>query len=366
MSDFDNDYLWTPTATADPDVVRLETALRTLERPIGKSIRPLHAATLPTRAQRSRRSSRELKWPVAAIAAALLLVVALTATRRITSPWAVVMLRDSGAIPTLKTRSPLNVGEWIVTDALTRARLNVGSLGKAEIGPSSRLRLVRAALTEHRLELAEGTLHARIWAPPRFFLVETVSALAVDLGCVYTLRVDRMGEGYLRVESGEVELVGPAHVARVPAGNTVHVNRAMGPGLPYPDNASSEFIAALTTLERAHDDSSSASALESLLTAATPTTTITLWHLLQRVDVSQRGQVITRLAQLSPLPASAPMESVMRFDSQSMEAWRADLEPKWSSEEVHFWKRWWRALWRVPPNKLIDAGRTGSDSRRDR
>ena len=336
-----DDYLWNPTATPDPDVVRFETALRTLQPRGANGIREFDVTRLPMRSM-ARRSSSDIKWPLAAIAAALLLVVALAGGRRITSPWAVVMLRDSGVIPTVKTRSPLSTGEWIVTDAATRARLNVGSLGKAEIGPSSRLRLIRAALTEHRLELAEGTLHARIWAPPRFFLVETVSALAVDLGCVYTLQIDRLGAGMLRVESGEVELVGPAHRARVPAGNSVHVNRAMGPGLPFPADASPEFVAALTAIERNQDPDK----LDSLLKTATSRTTITLWHLLPRVDATLRAAVATRLAQLSPLPAGTRVESVIQLDPQSMEAWRASMEPAWSTEKVHFWKRWWRTLWR--------------------
>jgi hypothetical protein len=341
MSEFENeDYLWNPTATPNPDVVRFETALRTLQRRPHRGIRDFDPASLPA-ARTAKRSPRDVKWPVAAIAAAILLVVALAAARRITSPWAVVMVRDSGVIPSVQTRAPLNAGEWIVTDAVTRARLNVGSLGKAEIGPSSRLRLVRAALTEHRLELAEGTLHARIWAPPRFFLVETISALAVDLGCVYTLQIDQLGAGMLRVESGEVELVGPVHRARVPAGNSIHVNRTMGPGLPFPDNASPEFIAALTALEK----NQRSGELQSLLDAATPRTTITLWHLLPRVDGTERVAVVRRLAQLSPLPAGTPLESVMRLDPQSMAAWRASLEPTWSNEKVYFWKRWWRSLW---------------------
>ena len=342
MPEFEkDDYLWNPTATPDPDVVRFETALRTVRRSSENGIRDFDAISLPD-ARTPKRSSREIKWPIAAIAAAILLVVALAGARRITSPWAVVMLRDNGVIPSLRTRNPLNAGEWIVTDAVTRARLNVGSLGKAEIGPSSRLRLIRAALTEHRLELAEGTLHARIWAPPRFFLVETVSALAIDLGCVYTLQIDKLGAGMLRVESGEVELVGPIHRARVPAGNSVHVNRAMGPGLPFPDNASPEFIAALTAFEKSRD----AAAVNSLLDAATPGTTVTLWHLLPRVDGTDRAAVAKKLAQLSPLPAGAQLEAIIQLDPRSMEAWRGAMEPAWSSERVHFWKRWWRTLWR--------------------
>src|SRR6185503_2054377 len=96
-------------------------------------------------------------WPLAAAASILVLIGALALTRAVTRPWAVVMMRDTaGWMPAVSTRPALAAGEWIVTDSVSRARLNVGALGKAELGPSSRLRLLRAALTEHRLELAEG------------------------------------------------------------------------------------------------------------------------------------------------------------------------------------------------------------------
>ena len=40
------------------------------------------------------------------------------------------------------------------------------------------------------MALDQGTIHARIWAPPKFFYVNTQAAVAVDLGCAYTLHVD--------------------------------------------------------------------------------------------------------------------------------------------------------------------------------
>ena len=341
-----DDYLWDPSATPDPFVVRFETALRGMRSSAGNAIREFDVTTLPPRDRSF--TWRSARWPVAAIAAGLLLVFALGVSRRIVGPWAVVTMRDTpGLIPAVQARPPLTAGDWITTDASTRARLNVGSLGKADIGPSSRVRLIRAALTEHRLELAEGTLHARIWAPPRFFLVETVSALAVDLGCVYTMQIDRLGVGYLRVESGEVELVGQTQRALVPAGNRVHVNREMGPGLPYPDNASPAFIAALRKLEENPADSAQSTALESLLREATSRTTITLWHLLPRVEGQDRAAVTARLAQLAPLPGHISIESVTSLDPRSMKAWQASMETSWSNEKVYFWKRWWRSMWRA-------------------
>ena len=74
------------------------------------------------------------------------------------------------------------------------------------VEPNSRLRLAGVGATDHRLELARGTMNAFIWAPPRLFFVDTPSATAVDLGCAYTLTVDDLGNGELHVMTGYVAL----------------------------------------------------------------------------------------------------------------------------------------------------------------
>ena len=343
-----DDYLWNPLAAPDADIVRLEHALRSVRCDTASC--PLDATRLPSRLETrttNRRPSlaHRFRWPLAAAASVLVLFGALAVSRAVVRPWAVVLLRDTtGWMAAIRTRPALTTGEWIVTDAATRARLNVGSLGKAEIGPLSRVRLVRAAVTEHRLELAEGTLRARIWAPPRFFVVQTPSAVAVDLGCVYTIRVNRSGAGYLRVESGEVELAGRQHRALVPAGNTVHISQAAGPGLPYSDRSSAVFIGALTKLEQHPSDSA---ALHLLIREAGPLAKITLWHLIPRVDALHREVVAKRLAALAPIPEGIELDAMLRLDPSAMEKWKASMEREWSSEEVRFWKRWWRTIWRA-------------------
>ena len=75
----------------------------------------------------------------------------------------------------------------------------MGNIGEVEVDPNTRVRLVRARETEHRLRLARGTLHVTISAPPRYFVVDTPSAVATDLGCMYTLEVGPDGIGRLNV-----------------------------------------------------------------------------------------------------------------------------------------------------------------------
>src|SRR5258708_4753310 len=101
----------------------------------------------------------------------------------------------------------LAVGETLETDSSSRAKISVGEIGEVEVEPNTRIKLVQARLTEHRLALEHGKMSARISAPPRLFFVDTAAAEAVDLGCAYSLEVDDAGRGLLHVTLGEVALV---------------------------------------------------------------------------------------------------------------------------------------------------------------
>ena len=351
----DHDYLWDPSGPVDPDVAKLEAALQRYRyRPtaaVSTEEDDVRLGTVvssqPDQAPVDRLSARRA-FPVRWLAAACLaLAVVLTANQvraRSGQPWRVVL---DGA----GTGSILRPGEWLVTDDRSTAQLNVGHIGKATLGPTSRLQLARAGTSEHRLVLQRGELRARIWAPPRFFLVETPSATAVDLGCVYTLTVDSLGNGLLSVESGEVELTRGRATVLVPAGNAAALRRGEGPGLPVPARALTSFRQLVTAFDAGATDSAH---LVTLLHAADSTHTITLWHLLDRVAEPERTLVITRLAELAPLPQRVTLEQVQRGDARAMHAWRATMAHGWSSESVPMWKRPWRWLWRSVRG---DAGR---------
>jgi hypothetical protein len=204
------------------------------------------------------------------------------------------------------------------------------------------VQLVRAEAREHRLTLVRGTMHARIWAPPRFFLVQTANALAVDLGCVYSLSIDEQGAGELSVESGEVELIEGTSRALVPAGNVVSVRPGFGPGLPIRKTASPEFRDAVHALESAPDDRT---ALEDLLSLSTAANSITLWHLLQRVSRDGRERVYLRLVELIPAPEGVHATEMNALDRRALRVWKEYLQDDWTTESVPRWKRTWRKAW---------------------
>lgn len=237
----------------------------------------------------------------------------------------------------------LGVGEWLETDANSRARIKVADIGRVEIDPGTRLRLVETKPTEHRIELARGRMHAQIWAPPRLFFVDTPSAIAADLGCAYTLEVDDAGRGTLRVTSGWVALETKGADAResvVPTGAACVTQPGTGPGTPYFEDAGAAFVAALSRFDFARGGADS---LTVLLNDARPRDTLTLWHLLVRTSGTERVRVFDRLAQLAPPPANVTRAGVLALDRAMLDDWKGALESLWSGDTYNI-KGSWRRL----------------------
>lgn len=220
----------------------------------------------------------------------------------------------------------LSVGEWLETDATSRAEINVANIGHVEIEPNSRVRLVETNATEHRLAMVHGGLHATISAPPRLFFVETPSGVAVDLGCSYTLEVDKAGRSILHVTSGWVALELKGRESVVPAGAICVTEPGKGPGTPYFDDASGKFRDALARFDF---QNGGAKALSIVLTEAREYDTLTLWHLLARVNGAERVRVYDRMAALIPPPAGVTKEGILKLDKGMLELWKQGMEWAW-------------------------------------
>lgn len=229
-------------------------------------------------------------------------------------------------------KGQLGVGQWLETDGASRARISVASIGQVEIDPNTRVRLLETRATEHRLELARGRMSAHIWAPPRLFFVDTPSAVAADLGCAYTLEVDEAGASLLRVTAGWVALQLRDRESVVPAGAACATRPGIGPGTPYFEDASPSFRTALTRLD--FDSSASQagdnSLLKGLLAESRVRDTLTLWHLLYRVNSNDRVLVYERLSTLAPPPEGVTREGVLQLDETMLRLWKGHLDNIWT------------------------------------
>lgn len=251
-------------------------------------------------------------------------------------------------------KAKLGIGQWLETDTNSRAQISVSDIGQVEIDPNSRVRLVETKPTEHRLELAQGRLSARISAPPKLFFVDTPSGVAEDLGCAYTLEVDKAGNSLLRVTTGWVSLQLKDRESVVPAGAACATKPGIGPGTPYFEDASETFRAALTKVDSDHDSSGQThtTSLKTVLANSRVRDTLTLWNLLPRVSGSDRALVYDRLAALVPPPAGVTREGVLKLDQQMLDAWKEELEYRWSDRLSSGPLKTWRKTWARALGKL--------------
>src|SRR3954469_618536 len=178
MSD---EYLWDRGGTPDPGVQKLETLLGRLRVPADAA-----PPRLPARPMQWR-SLRYLGPAVAAAAAVLMLVGVTLQTRTTAGSWTVASLAGQPRVEsaTLAGTGRIMVGQTLVTDRGSQARLTVATIGEVTVDQNSRVRLEATSDGRHRLALEAGTLHALINAPPGQFVVTTPSATATDLGCAY-------------------------------------------------------------------------------------------------------------------------------------------------------------------------------------
>ena len=317
-----SDYLWDGSGDPDPEVVRLERVL---------------SAARYHREPPRHRAPRRRRWiapavAVGALVAAVALVIWLPRdTEPVADSSASVSVTPLAGAPLLGDAAvardrALRPGEWLTTDGASRALIEMAGIGEVTIGTHSRVRLVDGGPAQHRLELGVGALHARVYAPPRLFLVDLPSATAIDLGCEYELVVDGAGAGTLRVISGEVSLEGHGRASLVPAGSECQTRPGHGPGTPHRTGASAALVGAL---RRFDFEDGGGGALAAALAAATERDTLSLWHLIERSSGTERASVIARLAALAPPPPGITIDEASAIDGAALGAWRRELELDW-------------------------------------
>lgn len=220
----------------------------------------------------------------------------------------------------------LAIGETLITDENSKALVKVAEIGQVEIAPNSRVQLVNTSANEHRLSLEKGILQAKIIAPPRLFIVDTPSAVAVDLGCAYTLEVDENGDSRLHVTSGFVALEKDGRESIVPAGAMAITKKDKGIGTPFAENASAEYRAALYKFDFENGGSE---ALKTILKNPNIKTSLTLWHLLSRVPETERQEIFNILSKLVKPPANVTREGISRLNKEMLDAWWKEIETAW-------------------------------------
>lgn len=340
-----NDYLWDGSGEPDPEVRKLETLLGGLRHNRSAPEFPMDViAQPPARARRL-----QLRW--FAFAAAAVFLIAATAILWLRPKpaalpargWEVSRMEGAPRIGRHALGSAtgiLSVGQLLETDGTSKASLSSQEIGEVVVDPGTRLRLLASASGTRLLALERGTIHASIWAPAGEFVVNTPSAMAVDMGCVYSLHVDASGDGQLRTTLGWVGFKLGDREAFIPAGAACATRKGRGPATPYFEDASASFRTALAALDAENNSSQErAAALDTVLDTARNRDAFTLWHLLSRVSAAERAVVFDRLSTLVAPPRGVTREGILHLDGQMLDLWWNEF----GLGDITLWRHWERS-----------------------
>ena len=336
-----DEYLWDGAGPPDADVQRLERLLA-----------PLRTTRSAPDIRLKADAARVVHWttarflaPALAAAASIALMIGISwlTLQTESTAWAVAAIEGRPLIESnaVAESGRLAVGQTLVTDASSRARVAVSTIGEVTVDPGSRVRLVATRDGHHRLALASGTLRAVITAPPGQFIVDTPSATATDLGCAYTLHVDEDGSGVLSVSSGWVSLRLETRESFVPAGASARIDPKLGPGTPRYDDEDREYQDAVDAFDFSDDPAERASALRTLIGRTHSADALTLWHLLLRVSDADRPAVTDALADEVAMPAGVTRDQVLRLDRGALDAWWNAL----GLGDATWWRKWTLKNW---------------------
>jgi hypothetical protein len=348
-----DDYLWDGSGEPDAEIQKLET---TLGRFRHQDREPNFPEVMPIAKPRFWQRVLRLHWSLgfglAAATAAILSIVAIGILRWSQKPgvtsgpgWDLESVAgtprvESGAFWKRVKGGELGIGQTLITDSHSKATISVAEIGTVNVEPNTRLRLMAGGKGRNQLALERGTIQAFIWAAPGEFTVDTPSAIAVDLGCAYTLHVDDSGAGLLRTKLGWVGFKLAGHEAFIPAGAVCATRPKVGPGTPYFEDASTSFREALSKFDFAVISPEERSIeLGKILAESRERDALTVWHLLARVGESDRGRVYDRLAALVPPPSEVTRDGILRLDQNMLDVWwnRLDLG------DVSLWRTWERS-----------------------
>jgi hypothetical protein len=286
----------------------------------------------------ARPAVRRRRWPLGAIAIAASLLLTLWAAHAYRLHWP-----EGQAWPMRGAldQHSLAPGERLQTATGQTVQLQVARIGQLEIAPDSALRLIDSRSGRHRIELEHGRVHARIWAPPGEFGINSGPMQIIDLGCEFVLERNIEGSGSLSVLSGWVQQHIGGQEQLVPAGHTLRFT-AEGADTPLRIDAPLPLREALTALDQALRSADWAADRDQLAAAvaaaARDEDQYTLISLLLREPKFASGPLYPRLAHALKMPATdaAHRAAWLQSDAAAIELWWQQLP----SQPKRWWTHW--------------------------
>ncbi|WP_282278403.1 FecR domain-containing protein [Stenotrophomonas sp. PS02297] len=309
------DPLWDPDVPGDDALQRLTSLLGVYRHAHGP---------VPTAAEVRRPGAASVRRRFIPLAAAVALAACLAGFAAWV-PWRLQWSENrQWAVETRAHAVPaaLGVGQTLATAATQSATIRVARIGRVEVMPLTRIRLTDTRTGHHRIELLEGRIRARIWAPPGQFGIATGTGETVDLGCAFEMDRNRDGGGRIHVTSGWIMHSVDGQETLVPAGSYLDFTRERS-GIPLAVNAAAGFRTAVGQFDRAMSAGQRPADTEALIArTATAADRFTLLTLLTRYPALASGPLYPRLtAMFDGAPPPGHRDDWLHGSVQAMNLW---------------------------------------------
>ncbi|MFT7618026.1 MAG: hypothetical protein ACI97A_001665 [Planctomycetota bacterium] len=350
-NDRSNDYLWDPESEPDREIEKLEEALLPLrsnsKNPVTGSppaaAHDFSGARTPFGGSPSR-----AKGVLVAAGIAILMIgvwqffLSPKNTTEVPSP----NEKENAAAPSPGLKNPRGSLELIVSSTNRRLMIDeviepkedenlvLDTMGEIAVNAGSRLRIQRLEQDRTRLFLDYGQIHALIYlnVKPRFFEVGTPATTCVDLGCEYTLKVDKDGVANVSVTSGQVAFIDGGREIFVPDGATCRADKVRGAGTPRFRATPQAMSKKLDRFDQSEEGERSALATELLQDIATEQDwrhTLIAWHFLQDKSPGVFNPAKAWLDLHFVKPDSIRNDQDRSLTEVEIEAWKNALKANW-------------------------------------
>jgi len=82
-----------------------------------------------------------------------------------------------------------------------------------------------------------------------------------------------------------------------------------------------------------------------VLLESRPRDTLTLWHLLERVEGEDRVRVYEQMAALVPPPEGVTREGILQLNEEMLQLWKEKLETAWDGDDGSKLRKAWLKVW---------------------
>lgn len=217
----------------------------------------------------------------------------------------------------------LSIGDWIETDELSSATINIPDIGTITLEPGTKIRLVQSDDDKKKIELQYGMLNSDTRASKSNLYINSDKTTAIDFGGVFSFAVDKNGEGLIFVQDGSVKVKSDNRDAIIPTGQFCYVMTNLGPGTPFSKDASKEFRKSLMQYDFYNGG---AEAFASAFSSAGFTDAISLVNLIPTVPGNDRVAVFNKISNYVAPPGNIHRDSIKYYKVEELKEWILEIQ----------------------------------------